>query len=315
MSQSCHKFTHLSTFDRAKIELLHKQGKSLSQIAKTLARTKSAIHYELHRYKDPSLYQARIAQIRADCAKRNSKKPSKADHPELMTQIERMIKLRWSPEIISHKLIGGTVSHTTIYTMIRTCRREWRKYLIYQKKTKYRKGIRRVGRINIANRTEITERPPVRFGDFEADTVVSGRSGHCLGVFAERTTRLYKLYKMRNKTSEEMVVAATKALSDMPVRSITYDNGGENAGHEDINELLGCKSYFCRPYNSGDKGLIENRNKWLRVWLPKRTRFELITPEELSRIEAAINERPMKCLNWQSPIQAFQSALAFKLDL
>ena len=308
MSQSCHKFTHLSTFDRAKIELLRKQGKSLSQIAKTLGRTKSAIHYELHRYKDPSLYQARVAQIRADCAKRNSKKPSLAGNPELMMQIERMIKLRWSPEIIAHEL-GGAVSHTTIYTMIGTCRPEWKKYLIYRKKARYRKGIRRIGRINIPNRTDISERPPVMFGDFEADTVVSGGDGHCLGVFAERTTRLYRVCKMRNKSSGEMVAAATRTLADMPVRSITYDNGGENAGHEDINGILGCKSYFCRPYNSGDKGLIENRNRWLRVWLPKGTRFGLITSEELSRIEAAINERPMKCLNWQSPAQAFQSAM------
>jgi len=309
MSKSCHKFNHLSIYEREELAIMNSAGLSVSEIARKLGRHESTISRELRRHRYNAQYRAITAQNRADRIRKNSKKTFKADNPELMMQIERMIKLRWSPEIISHKLIGGTVSHTTIYTMIGTCRPEWKKYLIYRKKARYRKGIRRIGRINIPNRTDISERPPVMFGDFEADTVVSGGDGHCLGVFAERTTRLYRVCKMRNKSSGEMVAAATRTLADMPVRSITYDNGGENAGHEDINGILGCKSYFCRPYNSGDKGLIENRNRWLRVWLPKGTRFGLITSEELSRIEAAINERPMKCLNWQSPAQAFQSAM------
>jgi IS30 family transposase len=283
---------------------LHKQGKSLFQIAKALGRTKSAIHYELHRYKDPSLYQARIAQIRANCVKKNSHKPSKADNQELMQNIERMLKKRWSPEIIAHEL-NQAISHTTIYTMTKTIRREWRKYLIYQKKARYHKGS--AAKTLIPDRIDISERPPVLFGDFEADTVISARGGRsCLGVFAERTTRFYKIVKMANKTADDMVRAATLALSGLPVRSITYDNGSENTKHGEINMLLGCESYFCRPYRSGDKGLVENRNRWLRVWLPKGTKFDLIEESQLAMIETAINDRPMKCLNWLSPNQAFQ---------
>ena len=60
-----------------------------------------------------------------------------------------------------------------------------------------------------------------------------------------------------------------------------------------------------KPYKSADKGLIENRNKILRQFLPKKTNFDLITNQQISKIENQISERPMKCLNWQTPKQAF----------
>ena len=39
-----------------------------------------------------------------------------------------------------------------------------------------------------------------------------------------------------------------------------YDNGTENVLHNEINKILGCESYFCRPYCSQDKWQVENRN-------------------------------------------------------
>jgi IS30 family transposase len=35
--------------------------------------------------------------------------------------------------------------------------------------------------------------------------------------------------------------------------AVTYDNGLENASHDKINEALGTKSYFCKPYHRGEK--------------------------------------------------------------
>lgn len=87
------------------------------------------------------------------------------------------------------------------------------------------------------------------------------------------------------------------------MNSITYDNGTENAEHWVTNKLPVCE-LFCRRYYSGNKGLIENRNKILRQYLPKRTNFDLISESEIGRIKEEINERPMGCLNWQSPSEA-----------
>jgi len=313
MIKSYRKFKHISTFERARIELLWNHGKSIGQIALELGRSKSAIHYELHRYKDIRRYRAELAQSKADIAKQNSKKPKKLLSMELMHSIERMLKLRWSPEIIAH-MLGGAISHTTIYTLTKTNRLEWRKYLTYQKRAKYHKGT--ASKALIPYRTEVSLRPAeVQFGDFEADTVISSRCGKsCLAVFVERVSRLYKITRLLDKSAAEMTNATLKALKGMRVNSITYDNGTENADHWVTNKLLGCASYFCRPYRSTDKPQIEERNKRLRVWLPKKTNFDLIDESELAIIESRINNRPMKCLNWLTPAEAFHS-LSFNLDL
>ena len=307
MGRSWHKYKQLSIEERVRVETLLGVGWSISRIARHMGRSKSTISEEIRRGRYKGVYTAGIGQKRAEKAKGKNRKPKKANDPELMQRIERMIKLRWSPEIIAHEL-GGKVSHTTIYSIIKKIRPEWEKYLIYRKKGKYHKG--KAGKTLIPDRVGIEERPEeVEFGDWEADTVVSCKGGKsCLGVFAERTTRLYKIVKMEDKSSEEMVRAAGEALSGKPVRSITYDNGSENVKHGVINRLLECLSYFCRPYKSCDKGLVENRNKWLRVYLPKKTNFDLITEEELATIETAINDRPLKCLGWLSPSIAFSSA-------
>jgi hypothetical protein len=67
--------------------------------------------------------------------------------------------------------------------------------------------------------------------------------------------------------------AVTPALSDLPAglrKTLTYDNGLENALHELTNSGLGVKSYFCKPCHSWEKGRIENRNGILRRYFPKK---------------------------------------------
>ena len=60
----------------------------------------------------------------------------------------------------------------------------------------------------VLNRVNIEKRPKIvdlrrRFGDWEADTVVSCRGGKsCLAVFVERKSRLYRLAKMQDKSAE-----------------------------------------------------------------------------------------------------------------
>jgi IS30 family transposase len=72
---------------------------------------------------------------------------------------------------------------------------------------------------------------------------------------------------MEDKSARSMRQAWEKALRRLPPRlrrTLTYDNGLENALHELVHEVLGTKSYFCKPYHSWEKGSIENLNGILR---------------------------------------------------
>jgi IS30 family transposase len=57
----------------------------------------------------------------------------------------------------------------------------------------------------------------------------------------------------------EALVGIINTLPKNSCKSITYDQGPENAKHKLTNEALGIKSYFCLPYHSWEKGSIENR--------------------------------------------------------
>jgi IS30 family transposase len=58
---------------------------------------------------------------------------------------------------------------------------------------------------------------------------------------------------LKDKTAEEMLRAAVPALGAFPrtlLKTITFDNGLDNAPHGRIDVALGTASYFCKPYHS-----------------------------------------------------------------
>ena len=110
-----------------------------------------------------------------------------------------------------------------------------------------------------------------------------------------------------------MLSATLRALRKYDVKSITYDNGTENAAHIEANKLLKCKSYFCSPHHSWKKSLIENRNKILCQFLPKGTNFDLISEDKVRTIQSMINHRPVKVLDWASPSDVFTLAFGVLL--
>ena len=196
-------------------------------------------------------------------------------------------------------------SHNHLYSH-QKARPEWRKLLIHQgKKLKHKATVGK-----IINRVSIEKCPEIvnsrkQFGDWEADTVVSCRGGKsCLAVFVERKSRLYRLAKMKDKSAGEMMAVTIRTLINQGVKTMTYDNGTENANHEFANSILNCKSFFYNAYHCWEKGSIENRNKILRQFFPKGTNFDLISEGEIHKVQNAINARLMKALNWHSPANA-----------
>ena len=303
------KYNQLSSEERGKIEAYYEIGISISQIARNLRRSKSTVCEEIRRGTYKGKYHAHIAQNRAIKRRKESHKHAKWRNIELLRFIEKHMKLRWSPEIISHELRknGIKFSHMSIYTLIRKHRPEWRKLLPHKGK----KLRHSVANIKIQDRTNISKRPKIiesrkRFGDFEVDTVLSCRGGKsCLAVFVERQSRKYFITKMKDKSAGEMMTATMKMLKNQGVKTMTYDNGTENANHSLVNKLLNCQSFFCNAYHSWEKGSIENRNKILRQFFPKGTNFDLISDDEIRRVQNVINNRPMKVLNWHSPSEVF----------
>jgi IS30 family transposase len=102
--------------------------------------------------------------------------------------------------------------------------------------------------------------------------------------------------------------AVTLTLSALPAglrKTLTYDNGSENALHELTNTELGVRSYFCKLYHSWEKGSIENRNGILRRYFPKKHNWSLTTQKKIDKVVSNINATPMKCLGFKTPAEVF----------
>jgi len=107
-----------------------------------------------------------------------------------------------------------------------------------------------------------------------------------------------------------VLAAIVDALRAMKVRTLTYDNGLEFAGHRDVSRLLAARGYFCTPYHAWEKGLVENHNGLLRQYYPKGSSFEHITAADLQDVEDQINERPRKTLEFSCPLDYLKNITA-----
>ena len=95
------------------------------------------------------------------------------------------------------------------------------------------------------------------------------------------------------------------------VHTITTDNGCEFAAHLEITRMLSRggrergKVYFADSYCSWQKGAIENANKLIRKYIPKKANFDDFSDSKIMKIQKKINRRPREKINFDSPKDRF----------
>ena len=90
------------------------------------------------------------------------------------------------------------------------------------------------------------------------------------------------------------------SLRNMPVKTITLDNDISFNCWKKLEFEFQCSVYFCHPYHSWEKGLVENTNRWIRAFVPKRKNLREVTDLELRSIERFLNEIPRQCLGFKT---------------
>ncbi|MGS0683524.1 IS30 family transposase [Shewanella sp. 0m-8] len=315
------QYNHLTEWERKRLfEWYHYQKKSMREIGRLLDRSHSTISREIDRnmsthyvptyYPNPahraykSRMRRRVTRERLKCS-------------ETRNYVVNKLRIGWTPELISGRLKlkseAPYACHESIYQFIYHQAPELishlpRKHKRRRKKYPARKYVRKA-----TLKTSILERPievdnRTEVGHWESDSVESKGRKLALNVLVERVSRLAHITKLSSKKAIVTKNAIIKKLSEHPpglVNSITYDNGVENAHHLVVNEYLDCKSYFCQPYHSWEKGAVEQINGLIRRYLPKGTDFETITENQILKIENALNSRPRKCLNYKTPFETY----------
>lgn len=315
------KGSHLTRDERAQISLLKQQGYSKRAIARALGRSPATICRELQRnICQDGRYRIDKAERRARIRQRLSRRNRRLTEDQAVL-ISRLLAVWWSPQQISQALrMGGVamVCHESIYQYIREDRLSGGnlcQYLrCFRKKRRKRHGTYD-SRGRLPGKRMIDDRPAaidsrLEFGHFEGDTVL-GKGRECILTLVERKSRLTLIGFLRNRTVAEVNAVAMQLLRPFKgmVKTITFDNGTEFHGYKELETALGIDVYFAHPYHSWERGTNENTNGLIRQFLPKRMTMFGLTQTRCVDIMRLLNNRPRKCLNYNSPAQVLFEAL------
>lgn len=325
-------YVHLSLQEREELYALKKAGWSLGNIAKKLGRDKGTLSRELKRNvlltkgleKGSGKYIPCHAQEKAEKRARKQRSQASWKGPEVYLYVRTHLKLdRWSPEQIAGRISIDhpelSIVHETIYQSIyakENRKHELWKYLTIQRKKRMKKGGRHVHKDSrIPEAVSIDKRPLVvnrrkQAGHWETDNVIGKQTDKtALSVTVERKLRLTIMSKLTAKTADEKTKKLFERMSKLPEdlrRTMTADNGAENANHKDITNSLGLPVYFCHAYHSWERGTVENTNGRIRKFIPKGMSMDAIDEETIQLIEWRLNSTPRKCLGFKTPLEVLE---------
>lgn len=315
-----YRFKGLSNPERSEIAILLKRNCSMREIAQALGRSPNTISYEVKQNSVGGVYNPRKAKDKARVSRRSRRfQWQKIEHHPKLREfiIEKLKNDDWSPDSIAGYLkheqtVLPYVSTPQIYAWLYSSRGQ--PYCQYLLSKKYRPKLRKENkteRVMIPNRVGIEDRPAIvatraRPGDWEADTIVSGKKTHAkaaLAVAQERQTRLLVIRLIPNLKPATFSTATITILNGKLTHTLSLDNGIENKGHEDITSATGVTVYFCDPYSSWQKGGVENGNKMVRRYVPKGCDISQFNQTQIDTFVAKINKKPRRCLGYKSALQ------------
>ena len=152
-------------------------------------------------------------------------------------------------------------------------------------------------------------------GHWEGDLITGSANASAIVTLVERTTRytiLGHLPAARHDSPSvrDAVVAALAVLPPHLRRTLTWDQGSEMARHAEIAAALATTSiYFCDPHSPWQRPSNENTNGLLRDYFPKGTDLSVHTAGDIALVQAELNLRPRKVLDWDSPADRLTTLL------
>ena len=300
------KYKHLSFEERFTIEKLFNSDIAIREIAGFLGRSPNTISREINKNRVNGVYDARKAKQKAYARRWRSKRTclKVAMDSFLVRFVEEKLKLKWSPRQISGYLLlelGIQCSDKAIYKYVEHRGLEYRLFWRWNKK----KGGPKRKKHAVArdNRKYIDQRPLFQdeLGHYEMDFIISKHNSWVLLVIVDIHTKYTRVRVLPNRKRLTINQAFSDIFSGLTIKSITTDNDIAFHHWAELEVMIQAPIYFCHPYHSWEKGLVENTNRWIRCFVPKRRDLATVTQEELDEIHTFLNDRPRACLGFKMP--------------
>jgi IS30 family transposase len=299
------KYSQLQDSERFVVEKLYHVGILVRRIAEVLGRSPNTISREIARNSVNGIYVADKARQKVSTRRWRAKGQclKVAMDAFLIVFVEEKLKLKWSPKQISGHLrreYGIQCSAKAIYKFAESRGLE---YLLFWGWNNH-KGGRKRGHWKTAHdgRVYIDARPErVGAGHLELDFIVSRESTWVLLVAVDYATKQVWIQKLPNRKRDTVRAALSSMFRGVALKSITTDNDIAFTCWRELETLLNTPIYFTHPYHSWEKGLVENTNRWIRCFVPKRRDIGTVSEEEMREIHSFLNDRPRECIGFRSP--------------
>lgn len=322
----------LSLREREEIRWGIARSESVTSIAGRLGRHRTTISREISRNGGRDTYRAYAAQDRAKACRARPKVRLLQQHPELAAHVRSRLEAKDSPMTIAvelaqgvYPMVGGTVSHETIYRAVydpfhRDLPRNIYRCLHRRRRHRYPRGYRNPRRDTWRNALPlISERPAVaadrsEVGHLEGDLIVgSNRRAAIITVFDRKSRYLWMAPLPNGVSAPKTLEVLTQLINRIPPqlrRTLTWDQGGELARYATLAQRCGIKVYFADPHSPWQRPTNENGNGLIRRYVGKSTDLATFTEADLRAIEDRINTMPRRIHNWATAQHVYDQAVA-----
>jgi IS30 family transposase len=329
-------YTHLTVHDRYIINHLHLAGRTQSEIGLKIGRSKGTISRELQRNAASDLggYADYQAQAKATARRAAPLLPYKLCSGPLLDAVRIGLRRHHSPEEIAGRLkldhpddLTMRITAEAIYLWV--YRQEDPLWCHLLRRRHKRRSPRKrggaskqgqiIGRVGIEHRPAVVE-ARTRVGDWESDTLCGEPGTGGVAVHVERVSRVLVAAKVDDKTAGHFASRSLQAFhkAGVPTAScltMTADNGKEFAEFPRLEKGLGLKVYFANPHSPWERGTNENTNGLIREYFPKGMDFRKVTPAQVDNMTRSVNNRPRKCLGYQTPHEVFERLAGVALQI
>jgi IS30 family transposase len=315
-------YSQLTQSERIELQIFKAGGGRLIDFAKKIGRHVSSLYRELKRNCLPGdSYKAEAAEGLAEARSHIPRSPTKCT-PTNTAWVEHMLADKenglCSPDVLSGRAkivdLGNRLGTTVIYKIIEKDRQAGGSiYKLLPRGGKhYRKnrtGPRGGGKLVVRKGQEYEARPPgiaarTEAGHVEIDLMHSGETVWL--TCQDRHTKKAWVRALESKESEAVAVEICLIFESENLRSATFDRGLEWA---QVNGMLldnigaNVNNYFCNAYSSWEKGGVENLNRQLRAYFPKRQNipWDPINRDEALRVQNLMNKTPRRSLGYKTP--------------
>jgi len=319
------KFNKLTCVERHSIFDYLKSNKTFYEIAHLLGRSVSTISREVKK----NLVNGKYDWEQSNTKARNSITIKSIDYLkyeefnkqfiEIFDPKSSGLKTTWKIIIDKNPNIKH-LSISQIYNLIN--QNKWiitknqllkPKYVKGGKENSYQIKRNTYGVYNINIRRSIINKK-LRIGDYEVDLIngtLGSEKGH-LFVMIERKTRKIWIRFIQKKNPRLVCEIITQIVKEynLPIYSITCDNGLEFRTLSSLRKVFPqIEIYYCNPYASRERGIIENANGIIRRFFPKGTDFTKVKPEKILEVETTINNMRREILYWKTANEIFEEEM------